>query len=35
MVAALRRTSVMWELCLGYDVYAVLRCLWDCRLEPV
>ena len=35
LVAALQRSGVMWGICLGYDVCAVLRGLWDCRLEPV
>ena len=35
LVAASRRGGVMWGICLGHAVYAVLRCLWNGRLEPV
>ena len=24
----------MWGICMGYDVYAVLRSLWDCPWSP-
>ena len=35
LVAASQQGSVMWDVCLGHAVYAVLWCLWDGRLGSV